>query len=342
MFKYNAKTKRMEIQKYLIPEERLISKTERVQTYMQESLKEAKLEKKHRDRLQHYLQTMSRAKVVETDKASVAVQAMTAVVASTATSVKASVYTKYKPVALKVKPLYTELPSKYRIIQDIKGDPLENMPVLNPRPPDFEPTGRYTQERKDTIDTVHKGEFLWPEERKLMHHVMMEQEKAFAWEDSERGSFRKDFFPPIVMPVVEHTPWVQRNIPIPVGIYKEVCKIVQKKLDAGVYEPSNALYRSRWFTVAKKDGKSLRIVHSLEPLNAITIVHSGVPPGSYRRNSFEIRWKSLWRDVRSFCGLRRETIVGRIQGHDNLSDAFWSVKTSNIANGLDKLSSNIP
>ena len=28
----------------------------------------------------------------------------------------------------------------------------------------------------------------------------------------------------------------------------------------------------------KKDGASLRIVHSLEPLNKITIKHSGVPP----------------------------------------------------------------
>ena len=28
----------------------------------------------------------------------------------------------------------------------------------------------------------------------------------------------------------------------------------------------------------KKDGKSLWIVHSLEPLNAVTIAHSGLPP----------------------------------------------------------------
>ena len=59
-----------------------------------------------------------------------------------------------------------------------------------------------------------------------------------------------------------------------------MCKIVLNKIDAGVYEPSNASYRSRWFTVAKKDGKSLRIVHSLEPLNAVTIAHSGLPPGT--------------------------------------------------------------
>jgi hypothetical protein len=125
------------------------------------------------------------------------------------------------------------------------------------------------------MDKAHKGDFLLPEERKLVHHVIMEQEQAFALEDKERGSFRTDFFLPIKMPVVEHVPWVYRNIPIPAGIYDEVCKIVQKNLDAGVYEPSNASYRSRWFTVAKKDGKSLRIVHSLELLNAITIAHSG-------------------------------------------------------------------
>src|SRR5882757_5798976 len=80
------------------------------------------------------------------------------------------------------------------------------------------------------------------------------------------------------MPVVEHKPWVLRKMPIPPGIYDQVCKIIQTKIDAGVYERSNSSYRSRWFTVLKKGGSSLRIVHSLEPLNAVTIQHSGVPP----------------------------------------------------------------
>ena len=30
----------------------------------------------------------------------------------------------------------------------------------------------------------------------------------------------------------------------------------------------------------KKDGKSLRLVHSLEPMNEVTIAHSGVPPAT--------------------------------------------------------------
>jgi len=56
-----------------------------------------------------------------------------------------------------------------------------------------------------------------------------------------------------------------------------VCAIIKKKINSGVYEPSNSSYQSRWFCVLKKDGMSLQIVHSLEPLNRITIKHSGVP-----------------------------------------------------------------
>ena len=187
---------------------------------------------------------------------------------------------KYKPVDKKVRPIKGTLPEEFRIVRDIKGDPLADMPELNPNPPDFEPTGRYTQERKEHMDRVHDHDFLWPEEMKAIHHLLMLQNEAFAWTDSERGSFREDFFPPIKFPVVPHKPWVLRNIPIPPGIKDEVCRILKSKMDAGVYESSNSSYRSRWFCVIKKDGKSLRIVHSLEPLNEVTIAHSGLPPAT--------------------------------------------------------------
>ena len=190
-----------------------------------------------------------------------------------------SVY-KYKPVALKVKPVVQELPAEFRIRREILGNPLAEMPKLTPNPPDFEPRGRYTVERRDQFDKIHKGDFLWSEERKLMHHFMMLQSFGFAWDDTERGKFREDFFPPIDIPVIPHKPWVLKNIPIPPGLYPEICRIIKVKLDAGVYEPSNSSYRSRWFCVIKKDGKSLRLVHSLEPLNEVTIAHSGVPPAT--------------------------------------------------------------
>ena len=47
-------------------------------------------------------------------------------------------------------------------------------------------------------------------------------------------------------------------------------------MDASVYECSNSLYHLHWFCVTKKEATDLCVVHSLEPLNAITIQHSGV------------------------------------------------------------------
>ena len=66
---------------------------------------------------------------------------------------------KYKPVALKTKLVVTGLPDQIRIKLEIKGDPLKDMPKLNPNPPDFIPTGRYTQERRDDLDKVHEEGF---------------------------------------------------------------------------------------------------------------------------------------------------------------------------------------
>ena len=187
---------------------------------------------------------------------------------------------KYKPVALKVRPVKADLPEEYRVQRNITGDALADMPELSTHPPEFTPTGRYTQERKEIIDANHAEDFLWEEERKLVHHLMMIQEKAFAWTAEEAGTFRQDFFPPVKIPVLPHEPWVERNIPVPPGIFEDVCKIIKEKIDAGVYEPSSSSYRSKWFCVVKKDGKSLRLVHSLEPLNKVTIQHSGIPPAT--------------------------------------------------------------
>ena len=110
------------------------------------------------------------------------------------------------------------------------------MPTLSPNPPPFTPTGRYTADNHAIIDKVHAGDFLWLQERELMHHFMSIQNQGFAWDDSQRGRFREDFFPPVVMPVVEHRPWVLRNMPILPGIYEDVCKIIKTKMAAGVYE----------------------------------------------------------------------------------------------------------
>jgi hypothetical protein len=121
-------------------------------------------------------------------------------------------------------------------------------------------------------------DLLWPEEIKLAEWIVSQHDSAFAWTDDERGSFDPQYFAPIEIPHISHIPWVLKQGPIPRGILREVIKIIEDKWRSGVYEPSSSSYNSRWFCVFKKDGKSLRLVHSLEPLNAVTVRNAAMPP----------------------------------------------------------------
>ena len=87
---------------------------------------------------------------------------------------------KYKPVAQKVRPVITAVPPQFCINRKIDGDPLAEMPTLNPNPPKFAPTGHYTQECKDAIDKIHSDDFLWDSECDLLHHFMSIQNQGFA------------------------------------------------------------------------------------------------------------------------------------------------------------------
>lgn len=164
---------------------------------------------------------------------------------------------RYKPVAKKIVPVGAPLNEDFRVIRHYHPNPLAGLQPLPAFPTDFVSTSRYTQEAKDIVDKSHPSNFLWPEERKLMHALMMQQEDAFAWNETQKGRFKEEYFPPVVFPVLPHTPWVLKNMPIPPGIYQKVIEQVRAKIEAGVYEPSNSSYRSRWFTMVKKDGSSL-------------------------------------------------------------------------------------
>jgi hypothetical protein len=183
----------------------------------------------------------------------------------------------YKKVANKTRPIATTLPEEFRIVRRIPSDPLVDLPTLPTHPPEFEPGERYTRERMEAMP-VNKDGFLWPEEVKLVHYLIREHEFAFAWNENEKGKFSDEYFDPVVIPTVEHVPWVLRNISIPPGIYDQVVEVIKHKIRTGVFESSNSSYRSRWFCVLKKDGKSLRLVHDLQPLNAITIRDSALIP----------------------------------------------------------------
>jgi hypothetical protein len=111
-------------------------------------------------------------------------------------------------------------------------------------PPDFVPGLQYMQERYEKLQLNPNG-FLWPEEEKLAHHLVKEQEECLSWIEEEKGEFWQDFFPPVCILTVPHTPWVYKNIPIPPGLHNKLVKIIRDKIASSAYEPSNATYRSR-------------------------------------------------------------------------------------------------
>jgi hypothetical protein len=179
----------------------------------------------------------------------------------------------YKKVSNKVKPVATTMPSHAHIIHRFPEDPLLSLPHVSPTPPEFTSGTRLTQEHMTTLG-VFSNDFLWPEEQKLIAHILMNNETALAWDESEKGRFRDDYFPPVIIPTIEHTPWAHRQPPILPGI---IIKLIQSKIASGVYEASNSSYQSRWFCVTKKSG-AVHIVHDLQQLNSVTVKDAATMP----------------------------------------------------------------
>jgi hypothetical protein len=86
---------------------------------------------------------------------------------------------KYRKAEDRIQSIVTQLPEEFCIVRNIIGDPLENMLVLPTHPPDFVPGLRYTQEWYEKLKLNPNG-FLWPEEEKLAHHLVKEQEECLS------------------------------------------------------------------------------------------------------------------------------------------------------------------
>jgi transposase InsO family protein len=183
---------------------------------------------------------------------------------------------KYKRVDQKIRPVPKLIPEHMKAHRQFPNNPLQNLPILPHHPPEFKPTTKVTEERMAALEVDSKCELL-PEERKLLKHILVLNERSIAFAEEERGTFRRDYFSDYKMPTVEHQPWQDKNMPIPHGYKDEIIRLLKEKIDHGVYEEAQSSYRSRWFCVKKKNGE-LRIVHDLQKLNGVSIRDSGVPP----------------------------------------------------------------
>ena len=185
---------------------------------------------------------------------------------------------KYKPVARKVVPVSTQDPeSVIPLYRELEIGELPKLPVVPTRLEDLKFTERLNKERISSIVSRLPAGFLTKSEVELLIHVIMQYEGAIAFTDLERGSFRQAYYPDYVIRTVPHKPWQKKPIKLPQSRREEVIKIMKTHMASGRYEPSSASYRSTFFAVEKKGG-ALRVVHDLQPLNAVTIRDATLPP----------------------------------------------------------------
>jgi len=140
-------------------------------------------------------------------------------------------------------------------------------------------TRKFTQERIDKIlKDMESYNFLWPEERDLFVYTLIKNEAAIAFEDEDRGTLKEEYFSPYKIPHVPHKPWQEKGIRIAPALRQRIIDLLQLKIRAGVYEYCQSPYRSRWFCTWNEEKQKLRIVHDLQPLNAVSIKESSIPP----------------------------------------------------------------
>ena len=61
-------------------------------------------------------------------------------------------------------------------------------------------------------------------------------------------------------------------------MWTDAIQIIKDCITSGVYEPLTAAYHLHWFCILKANGKSLHLIHDLQPLNTVIIHDSSTPP----------------------------------------------------------------
>ena len=148
---------------------------------------------------------------------------------------------KYKTVDKKVCPVAAQIPEHMKVKRTFPTDPLANLPSLPQNAPEFIPTRKVTPKRMKKLEADMSKELL-PEEIRMLKHIIVLNERSIAFDENERGTFQRDYFSDYKIPVVEHIPWVDRNIPLPKGYVDEIMQMLKEKISAGVYEESQSPY----------------------------------------------------------------------------------------------------
>ncbi len=184
---------------------------------------------------------------------------------------------KYKPVGVKVKPRAVQGPGL-----DIKG-PTEEEIIERMKERNRREGNRMTEEHLNMIVDNRDGN-LRAAEVEFLKGILVENDKAFAFSDDQKGRMDSRIVPPTKIHTIPHIPWKEKNPEYVGKEYEEVVQFFLEKFRNGEFERSNSPYSSRWFIIRKiKNGKpvGLRFIHDVQRLNGVTIRDVSKIPDAY-------------------------------------------------------------
>ena len=162
---------------------------------------------------------------------------------------------KYKPVHRKVRPVPTYMPNPEA--QQFLDIPAPVPTILPTHPPDYRTLhfgSRVSRERLELMLGKIEPNTLTAEEINLLVFVVTKCEMAFAFVYAEKGTFSRQYYPDYKIPTIEHMPWQENPLLIPLAILNDVRKVIKEQEEAGRFEPTTSSYCSSMFAVAKKGG----------------------------------------------------------------------------------------
>ncbi len=184
---------------------------------------------------------------------------------------------KYKPVAKKVVPVSTQDPDVGILAYtEIQIESKAELPDMPKQMEELKFMKKLTKERVSSIISKIPAGFLTKTEAELLIHILFQYERAIAFTDLEHGTFSWKYYPDYVIRTIPHQPWQKKPIRLPQARREEVTQIMKEQMSSGKYEPLSASYCSTFFAVEKKGG-ALRVVHDLQPLNAVTVRDATLP-----------------------------------------------------------------
>ena len=224
------------------------------------------------------------------------------------------VYTMYKPKSKKVLPVdrgdgkgekpggredWYERAKLRETSQEQVGKYREH---LIPRFSDIPRGSRLTPERLAKLDV---GDEITAEERLLFEEMLLNREKAIAFDWKECGQVHEDVSPPIVIKTVPHKAWQSPGIACPKVLREQMMEMLRDRLKRGVLERCYGPYRNPWFLVSKKTPGQYRLVNACMEMNRYTIRDANLPP-------------SVDEFSEEFAGCQVSSLIDWFSGYDQL------------------------